>query len=108
VREHTTRALLELADTLPPPAPMVAQAYAAEEIDQSDQLTYKLLRHSRWPILATVGRLTDCNGAGCPNVPAAARSSLAYSQVWTNESSCVSCDSPSLARALWSHSPGSS
>jgi hypothetical protein len=62
VREHTTRALLELADTLPPPVLMVAQAYAvvaqayaAEEIDQSDQLTYKLLRHSRWPILATVG-----------------------------------------------------
>jgi hypothetical protein len=47
VREHTTRALLELADTLPPPVLMVAQAYAAEEIDQSDQLTYKLLRHSR-------------------------------------------------------------
>jgi nucleotide-binding universal stress UspA family protein len=56
VSEHPTRALLELADTLPPPVLLVAQAYAAEDIDQSDQLTYKLLRHSRWPILATVGR----------------------------------------------------
>jgi nucleotide-binding universal stress UspA family protein len=56
VSEHLTRALLELADTLPPPVLLVAQAYAAEDIDQSDQLTYKLLRHSRWPILATVGR----------------------------------------------------
>jgi hypothetical protein len=56
VSEHPTRALVELADSLPPPVLLVAQAYAAEDIDQSDQLTYKLLRHSRWPILATVGR----------------------------------------------------
>ena len=56
VSEHPTRALLDLADTLTPPVLLVAQASAAEDIDQSDQLTYKLLRHSRWPILATVGR----------------------------------------------------
>jgi nucleotide-binding universal stress UspA family protein len=56
VSKHPTRALVELADSLPPPVLLVAQAYGAEEIDQSDQLTYKLLRHSRWPILATVGR----------------------------------------------------
>jgi hypothetical protein len=56
VSEHPSRALLELADTFVPPVLVVAQASAAEDIDQSDQLTYKLLRHSRWPILATVGR----------------------------------------------------
>jgi nucleotide-binding universal stress UspA family protein len=56
VSEHPTRALVELADALAPPVLLVAQANAAEDIDQSDQLTYKLLRHSRWPILATVGR----------------------------------------------------
>jgi nucleotide-binding universal stress UspA family protein len=56
VSEHPSRALLELADTFIPPVLVVAQASAAEDIDQSDQLTYKLLRHSRWPILATVGR----------------------------------------------------
>jgi nucleotide-binding universal stress UspA family protein len=56
VSEHPTRALVELADSLTPPVLLVAQANAAEDIDQSDQLTYKLLRHSRWPILATVGR----------------------------------------------------
>jgi nucleotide-binding universal stress UspA family protein len=56
VSEHPTRALVELADSLAPPVLLVAQANAAADIDQSDQLTYKLLRHSRWPILATVGR----------------------------------------------------
>lgn len=56
VSEHPSRALLQLADTFVPPVLVVAQASAAEEIDQSDQLTYKLLRYGRWPILATVGR----------------------------------------------------
>jgi nucleotide-binding universal stress UspA family protein len=56
VSEHPTRALVGLADSLTPPVLLVAQARAAADIEQSDQLTYKLLRHSRWPILATVGR----------------------------------------------------
>jgi nucleotide-binding universal stress UspA family protein len=54
--EHPTRALIELSETLAPPVLIVAQAHAAQDIDQSDQVTYKLLQHSRWPILATVGR----------------------------------------------------
>jgi hypothetical protein len=54
--DHPTRALVELSETLAPPVLLVAQAHAAEDVDQSDQITYKLLQHSRWPILATVGR----------------------------------------------------
>ena len=56
VSKHRTRSIIAVADELAPPVMIVAQAHAAEQAQQSDQVTYKLLRHSRWPILATVGR----------------------------------------------------
>lgn len=51
-----TRTLVELSEALTPPVLFVAQAHPAEEVEGSHQLTYKLLRHSRWPVMATVGR----------------------------------------------------
>jgi hypothetical protein len=56
VKKHRTRRLVGLADTLAPPVLIIAQAHSAEESDASDEVTYKLMQHSRWPILATVGR----------------------------------------------------
>jgi nucleotide-binding universal stress UspA family protein len=56
VSEHRVRSLVELSDTMPPPVLLIAQAHPAELSDQADKVTYKLIRHSRWPILATVGR----------------------------------------------------
>ncbi len=64
VSKRRTRSIIEVADQLAPPVMIVAQAHAAEQARQSDQVTYKLLRHSRWPILATVGR--PGAGSGVP------------------------------------------
>lgn len=51
-----TRTLVDLSSELTPPVLFVAQAHPEEEVEGSRQLTYKLLRHSNWPVMATVGR----------------------------------------------------
>lgn len=62
--KHRTRALVGLADAQPPPVLIVAQAHEQADVDLGDQITYKLLRHSQWPILATVGRVTQARADG--------------------------------------------
>lgn len=63
VGKHRTRTLVELADAQAPPVLIVAQAHEQAEVDLADQITYKLLRHSQWPILATVGRVAPEDAA---------------------------------------------